>query len=205
MARPHPQLPERPFTEAESKLVEGVDLSAANKDAEAYAKFREAAELGNAFAMNLVGLAFLEGKGTARNRSVGIEWMELAYETYPNGATARDLGAQYLHCEDKTKVDYAKALLWYTRGAEWGETESMRAVGAMNATGTGVAQDLKIARMWFKKAYDAGDYRGALDIAVLYRQGGPNLAADNDLAEQWRQKALTIIYRNATMVRVAPV
>src|ERR1035437_4325791 len=62
--------------------------------------------------------------------------------------------------------------------ANGGDAAAQVAVGEMYAAGSGVAQDLRLAAEWYRKAADKGDVAGQLHLAVLYRDGGKGFERD---------------------------
>ncbi|KAM0753405.1 HCP-like protein [Meredithblackwellia eburnea MCA 4105] len=67
------------------------------------------------------------------------------------GLAAGYLGRMYLRGEGG-RADYAKAYLWFMRGASQGDRESNNGLGVMYRDGLGVAQDVKKANMLFLAA-----------------------------------------------------
>ena len=66
----------------------------------------------------------------------------------------------------------AKAVFWFRKAAEQGNTDSQFALGMLYKSGKGVAKDYITARTWLRKALDGGngDAKDALDeIAVEER------------------------------------
>jgi hypothetical protein len=70
-----------------------------------------------------------------------------------------------------------------------GDAAAQVTVGESYASGTGVAQDYKMAAEWYRKAADKGDIAGELHLAALYRDGGKGFARDMVQAAEWYRKA----------------
>lgn len=73
--------------------------------------------------------------------------------------------------------------------ANGGDAAAQVAVGESYATGSGVAQDLKLAAEWYQKAAGKGDVAAELHLAVLYRDGGKGLERDMTQAAEWYRRA----------------
>ncbi|SCV68301.1 BQ2448_422 [Microbotryum intermedium] len=67
------------------------------------------------------------------------------------GLAAGYLGRMYLRSEGAT-ANYAKAFLWFSRGASRGDRESNNGLGLMHRDGLGVERDLKKANLYFGAA-----------------------------------------------------
>jgi len=73
--------------------------------------------------------------------------------------------------------------------ANGGDATAQVAVGESYASASGVAQDLKLAAEWYRKAADKGDVAAQLHLAVLYRDGGKGFERDMAQAAEWYLKA----------------
>jgi len=73
--------------------------------------------------------------------------------------------------------------------ANAGDPAAQVQLGESYAAGTGVAQDLKLAAEWYRKAADKGDVGGELHLAALYRDGGKGLPRDMVQAAAWYRRA----------------
>jgi uncharacterized protein len=69
-----------------------------------------------------------------------------------------------------------------------GDAAAQLAVGEDYATGKGVAQDLKQAADWYRKAAEAGSVAGQIHLAELYRDGR-GVVRDVAKAVDWYRKA----------------
>ena len=57
--------------------------------------------------------------------------------------------------------DYSKALVWYEKAANRGDTAAITELGRMYAQGTGVAQNYDKALQWFRRAAEGGPLAAA--------------------------------------------
>jgi len=73
--------------------------------------------------------------------------------------------------------------------ASGGDAASQVLVGEIYAAGKGVAQDLKQAAEWYRRAADKGDVSGELHMAALYRDGGKGFPRDMAQAAEWYRRA----------------
>ncbi len=72
--------------------------------------------------------------------------------------------------------------------ANGGDAASQVTVGEDYAAGTGVAQDLKQAAEWYRKAAGQGNAAGEIHLADLYRDGR-GVTRDKEQAAAWYRKA----------------
>ena len=105
------------------------------------------------------------------------------------------LGTMY---EDGLVVaqDYAEAVKWYRRVAEWGVAEAQVNLGFMYAKGRGVLQDHAEAMKWYRKAAEQGVAKAQFNIAIMY-QNGWGVARDDAEALKWTRKAARQGYADA--------
>jgi len=73
--------------------------------------------------------------------------------------------------------------------ASAGDAPSQVLVGESYASGKGVAQDLKQAAEWYRKAAEKGDVAGQMHLAALYRDGGKGFLRNMEQAAAWYRKA----------------
>jgi TPR repeat protein len=67
---------------------------------------------------------------------------------------------------------WPEAIGAYRKAAQKGSTSAMVELGVLLATGSGVAQDPEEARKLFERAAEAGNPRGAFNLAALAARGG---------------------------------
>ena len=75
--------------------------------------------------------------------------------------------------------------------ANGGDAAAQVAVGEAYAAGSSVAQDLRLAAEWYRKAADKGDVAAQLHLAVLYRDGGKGFERDMAQAAEWYRRRRT--------------
>ena len=66
------------------------------------------------------------------------------------------IGARYWEGQDVTQ-DYGKAMEWYQKAVDLGDTLAMCNIGVLYENGYGVKQDYQKALEWYQKAAELGD------------------------------------------------
>lgn len=144
--------------------------------------FERAAKGGNLMAVNMVGRCHDQGWGTPRSAALAEPWFRKAAERgldwgMYNLATLLALGL------GGVSQDRLQALVWFRRAAELGHAKSMNILGGFYEDGWEVRPDRAIAREFYRKAAEGGDFRGQFNVARL-------LAEDGDVARalEWLKK-----------------
>lgn len=81
------------------------------------------------------------------------------------------IGVLYATGGEGLKQDYAKALVFYQKGAEKRHAGSMRQVGVAYAKGWGVEANPTMANQWYDNAANRGDALAQLWIGKMYASG----------------------------------
>ena len=84
-----------------------------------------------------------------------------------------------------------KAVEWYTKAADLGNTSAMSNLGFMYQNGDGVEQKGEKAIEWYTKAIDAGDTSGFFGIGNMYQYGN-GVEQDGEKAIEWYTKAMDL-------------
>ena len=89
------------------------------------------------------------------------------------------------------KQDYTKAVEWYEKAAEQGDSDGQTNLGRHYYIGMGVAQDFHEAFKWFKKA---AEHEGVFGASAQYYLGcmyynGEGVRQDYTLAKEFFGKA----------------
>jgi TPR repeat protein len=145
---------------ARIQLIEG---SKKYNPAAALVTYRQQAGLGNAEAMNGLGLIYSKGMGVPVNERLGLEWFEKAAQNgyakaYSNIALLYQNGVG-------TAKDEAKALEYYKKSAQAGYNKAYLSWGKMLKDGLGTPQDYLQAMEVFKQGAEKGE------VHCLYSQG----------------------------------
>lgn len=117
--------------------------------------FNLAAEKGDAYAQNTLGLIYEQGKGVVRNPQIAFEYYEKAAEQ--DYVTAQiNAGICYEYGQGVTK-NLQKAFEWYEKAAKQGHPRAQWTLGLFYEEGRGVVGiDLKKAFEWYEKAAAQG-------------------------------------------------
>lgn len=165
---------ERLFAEAMRADARGTPAA----QAEAFEKFRQAAERGLPAALYRVGRAYDKGLGIARDAAAAARWYQQAADVGSVPAMAA-LGTMREHGEG-VAPDLAEALRLYRLAADAGDPWAQTSLAYLFQQGRGVARDLAEARRWYGLAADQGHARALFNLALMHvrSEGGPqDLAA----------------------------
>lgn len=154
----------------------------------AFEMYSLAAEAGDAYAMNQVGLMHDNGEFVAQDYAKAFEWYLKAAEAgLPVGQS--NVGSMYL-TGDGVRRDYAEAMRWFRLAADNGYGFAMYALGDMYLAGHGVTKDAEEAAAWYKKASDAGNPNGHWSLSLRYLYGD-GIGKDTQKAAELAYLALT--------------
>ena len=161
---------------------EGVELRRRGADAEAVARFREAAEEGHAAAAYELAQAYREGRGTEQDGEKAAQWFTTAAER-------GDPRAQYLvgaayYGGSGVDQDYEIAAVWLGKAAVQGHVRAQFLLAVAFANGRGVAQNEAWAARWYGKAARQG-HREAQFTYGLMLATGRGLPRDPRQAYTW--------------------
>ncbi len=136
---------------------------------EDFARIRDSAEAGNAYAACLLGDCYAKGWGVARDDAAAFSWYKRAAEAGDTmGMVA--LANCYIFGTG-TAVDKEQSFLWNMRAAEAGAPDAMLNVALDYEGGHGTPQDPAAAFMWYNRAalkrYDLAMY----NLSRCYRVG----------------------------------
>ncbi len=117
--------------------------------------FELAADQGNAYAQQMLGDAYAEGRGVPRNLKVAADWREKAAKR-GNVQAQASLGKMYLYGEGVPHDD-EKAEQWLHRAAVEGNSEAQFLLGKMYKAGTNsVARNETLGDNWLAKSAAQG-------------------------------------------------
>ena len=123
-----------------------------------------------AYAMNALGLAYMEGIGTEQNAEKAISWLKKAGE---NGYcdAYHNLGVIYKLGKCGEKQNFTAAYNAFIKGAEAGSDACRYGAGFMLYKGLGCAQDYGKAMELFQTASDNGNVYATYMLGLCYRNG----------------------------------
>ncbi|MCM1212899.1 MAG: sel1 repeat family protein [Blautia sp.] len=102
----------------------------------------------------------------------------------------RGIGYQYF-LGTGVEQDYAKAMEWYEKAVEQGDTTAMTTIGSWYRDGAGVEQDSAKAMEWYEKAVEQGDTDAMSMIGLMYANG-MGVGVDYVKAAEWLEKAANL-------------
>lgn len=154
----------------------------------AFEMYSLAADVGDAYAMNRVGLMYDRGEYVAQDFTQAFDWYMKAAET-GLAAAQSNVGSMY-NLGDGVRQSYPEALRWFRLAADNGYGYAMYSLGDMYLAGNGVAKDAEEATAWYQKASDAGDANGHWSLSLRYLYGD-GIGKDTQRAAELAYLALT--------------
>ena len=149
-------------------------------------KLTAKAEAGDAHAQVILGEAYYDGKGVARNQEQAVKWFRKAAEQ--NLAEAQyNLGVSYAFGQGVAK-DFSKAVKWFRKAAEQNLAVAQCNLGKLYHSGHGVAKDYAQAVKWFRKAAEQNYAPAQFMLAGSY-ETGEGVTKDYAQAVKWYRKA----------------
>lgn len=124
----------------------------------------------SAYAMNCLGLVYMEGIGVDRDSTKAVEWMENAgkndyAEAYHN------LGLMFKYSKCGVKQNFEKSYRYFCAGADRGSVSCMYDKGFMLYKGLGCGQDYKKAIECFNAAAASNHSPSLYMLGLCYRNG----------------------------------
>ncbi|MEP7063292.1 MAG: tetratricopeptide repeat protein [Betaproteobacteria bacterium] len=123
----------------------------------AMAAYQEAARLGDARAMTVLGTMYREGQGVAGDKRQAAQWYERA--AAGGSRAARFALGDMLESGDGIARNVARAAQLYEQSARQGFPEAQFALGISYEFGQGVPRNRRTAVQWLDKAAAQGDGR----------------------------------------------
>jgi TPR repeat protein len=153
--------------------------------------YRRAAEQGLPGAQFALGQALERGMGTAEDLVVATQWYrEAAAHGHPGAQLSLDrldaIGSGRLKQSTKRRVGSRERRTTDTRWIKYaahGRAEDFYHLGVMFELGVSVEKSARQARVWFKKAADAGHADAQFALARSFE------SSDSELPVAWYQKA----------------
>lgn len=142
-----------------------IDEASTNPDA--FKTIHDAAEQGDKFAQNGLGLLYDTGHGVPRDTYQAIAWYRKAAEQGLADAQY-NLGAMY---ESNAPQDYTQAFLWFSKAAEHGLSYAQYKIGSMYKSGKGVTQNYTEAVRWLCKATEQGVDDAKFELGFMFENG----------------------------------
>ena len=187
-----------------------VDQGLAAYNAKDYAKafelWKKAADMGNADAMNNVGVCDENGQGVPQDKAKALEWYKrleavdsergkkaIASLQNPSNQSS-DLLNQGIAA--RKAGDNSKAVELYRKAADMGNADAMCNLGFMYEKGHGVPQDYKKAGEFYRMAIEKGNATAMSNLGEFYRDGF-GVKQDFTEAEKLFNKAIAAGFKGA--------
>lgn len=148
--------------------------------------YRIAANMGNAPALNKLGLYYDQGKTVEQDHQLAVEYYNKSAEQ--GYASAQwNLALCYENGEG-VEQDYIQAFQWLNKAAEQGHKLSQNKLGIYYKRGIGIEKDLKKAAEYYFRSAEQGYASAQWNLALCYEKG-EGIEQDYKQAFQWLMKA----------------
>lgn len=149
----------------------------------------------NAYAMNVLGIAYMAGKGTQQDSTLAVYWMEQAgkhgyKEAYNN------LGMMYKNRDGRDVRNLEKAVHYFKMGTDCNSSMCSYALGYMFYKGLGCQQNYAKALDLFEKGI-AKDHAPSLYMAGLCFRNGYGTEQNGQKATFYLKRAAALGYSPA--------
>lgn len=177
-----------------SEYKKGRAAAESENYAEALDWYKQAAEKGNARAVNNIGVLYARGQGVDQDYGEAMKYYKNAAEM-GLAMSMSNIGNLYVY-GNGVAPDHNEALRWFKKSAKKGNTEVFGMLGYLHMHGHGVTQDYNEAFYWYKRAADSGNVNNMNTVGTLYSRG---LGVDQDYKEamKWYKKAVEKGYAGA--------
>ena len=165
------------------RIGAGVEASPAT----ALNYFREAWEAGDPLAAYWIGTLLMRGDGNRRDPALGREWLEKAALAGCNEICTQ-LGNDCEYGTNGAEKNPLMAIEWYRLGAERGDVECQKCLGAIHLSGDGIPKDGAEAVTWLKRAAVQG-HRVAQRILGLAYLWGLDVIRNPRFGRKWLERA----------------
>ena len=112
------------------------------------------------------------------------------------GSSMTRIGTMYYN-GNGVEQDYAKAMEWFEKAADLGNSNAINNIAWMYKYGNGVEQDHAKAMEWYEKAVELGDGTAMNNIGLMY-YNGEGVEQDYAKALEWYEKAAELGQLKAT-------
>lgn len=157
---------------------------------------RDAAENdSSAYAMNVLGLAYMAGAGVEQDSTLAVTWLEKAGQ-YGFCDAYCNLGMMYKDGKGGVRQNFRKAYDAFMKGAEKGSVICKYDAGFMLYKGLGCRQDYGRAISLFEDGAEA-DYTPSLYMLGLCYRNGYGVEQDTARAGSYLRRSATLSFRPA--------
>lgn len=186
---------QNPTVIAANQYLTGIDKP--KDQATAITLYQQAAQEGDAKAMNALGILYKEGIGTKADRNLAISWLTKAGQL-GYAKSWYNLGLIYKDATNEKERDFAKAYDCFSKAADLGDEQSVYAKAYLLYKGLGVAQNYSEAA----KLFADGSYKGrpnSMYFFGLCLRNGYGIEANGDSAKFYLEKAAKKGYSQAEL------
>ncbi len=176
-----------------TKVLKGQDSTMSKKVAAQL--LITAANDSNAYAMNVLGMAYLRGIGVEKDVNKAIDWWMLAAQK-GYAYAYYNLGMLYKNGKHGIKQDFEKACSFYKKGVEANSLLCRYCYGFMLYKGLGCQQSYKEAISYFQKAA-AKKHTPSLYMLGLCYRNGYGVEQDEEMGIYYLSQAAKLGYKDA--------
>lgn len=149
----------------------------------------------SAYAMNCLGLVYMEGIGVDRDSAKAVDWMEKAGKN--NYAEAyHNLGLMFKYSKCGVRQNFEKSYSYFCAGADSGSVSCMYDKGFMLYKGLGCGQDYKKAVECFNAAA-ANNHTPSLYMLGLCYRNGYGVEKNAETAFEYLSRSASLGYKDA--------
>jgi TPR repeat protein len=151
---------------------------------------REAAEVGDAFAMINLAVLYYRGVGVPGSSENARQWLDRAAETGHWGGLLEKGHALFLGNYDYP-IDEALGKEFLRRAVRTGHSDLLLRLARYYAEGSGVRRDIHASIRFAEAAFRQGNRDGARALSAIYQQRFDDLAPNKELSQFWAIQAKT--------------
>lgn len=142
--------------------------------------YRKLAEQGSAPSQYLYGMCLYEGNGVEKDEETALEYLS---QSANNGYTKAQVELGLI----KSKISDSKAIKWFKRAAELGDSAGQFYYGDCFYRGRGVNKNMAEAVKWFLKSAEQG-FMLAQEQLIFCYDNGFGVAVNTQEADKWMQR-----------------
>lgn len=148
------------------------------------------------FAMNVLGIAYMNGFGVDKDTALAVRWLEQAGE-YGSNTAYNNLGMMYKYSHGGVRQDFARACRYFEKAISAGSVSALYNMGYMLYKGLGCRQSYEQAMELFRRGADK-DHAPCLYMLGLCYRNGYGTEKDNERAACYLERAAMLNYHAAT-------
>jgi TPR repeat protein len=122
-------------------------------------------------AMKCIADCYLTGNGVNANATIGVAWLEAAFQVGNDIDAAHKLALLHEYGEHGVEIDVVAAADWFLNAAEGGHVEAMAEFAMCCELGCGVEQNDEQALDWYRKAAEKGHTTSKFSVGEFHEEG----------------------------------